>query len=118
MEGATVVSAQLPETSTAETAPRIQADVAEINTSPGGTVSLPFAYSGANNLSGCIVCVEGVDGYFNLPYTGAPDALPSAISVGIPQDVALGSFIVCYSVYDDQGQTSNFLTAVINVTEP
>ena len=118
VEGATAVSAKLPETSTAETAPRIQADVGEINTSPGGTVSLPFAYSGANNLSGCIVCIEGVDGYFDLPYIGAPDDLPSAISVSLPQNVALGSFTVCYSVYDDQGQYGNFITVIINVTEP
>ena len=118
IEGATAVGRQLPATSTAETAPRIQADVGEINASPGGTVSLPFAYSGTNALSGCIVCIEGIDGYFDLPYTGAPDALPSAISVSLPQNVALGSFTVCYSVYDDQGQTGNFINVVINVTEP
>ena len=118
IEGATAVGRQLPATSTAETAPRIQADVEEINASPGGTVSLPFAYSGTNALAGCIVCIEGVDGYFDLPYTGAPDALPTAISVGLPQNVALGSFTVCYSVYDDQGQYGNFINVVINVTEP
>ena len=118
IEGATAVGRQLPVTSTAETAPTIQADVGEINASPGGTVSLPFAYSGTNALSGCIVCIEGVDGYFDLPYGGAPDALPSAISVSLPENVALGSFTVCYSVYDDQGQYGNFINVVINVTEP
>ena len=119
IEGATVVNAPLPETSIAQTAPRIQADVTEINASPGGIVSLPFAYSGTNALAGCIVCIEieGVPGYFNLPYTGAPDDLPSAISVGLPPDVELGTFEVCYSVYDDQGQYSNYLRTVINVKE-
>ena len=120
IEGATVVNAPLPETSTTQTAPRIQADVTEINASPGGTVSLPFAYSGTNALAGCIVRIEieGVPGYFNLPYTGAPDDLPSAISVGLPPDVELGSFEVSYSVYDDQGQYGNYLRTVINVVEP
>ncbi len=117
VEGATAVSAQLPEISTAQTAPRIQANVGEINASPGGTVSLPFVYSGANNLAGCIVCIEGIDGYYDLPYTGAADDLPSFITAGIPQNIALGSFTVCYSVYDDQGQYGNFINVVINVRE-
>ena len=40
-------------------------DVTEINASPGGIVSLPFAYSGTNALAGCIVCIEieGVPGF-------------------------------------------------------
>ena len=118
IEGATAVGRQLPATSTAETAPRIQADVGEINASPGDTISLPFTYSGTNALAGCIVCIEGVDGYYDLPYTGAADDLPSAISATIPQDAALGSFTVCYSVYDDQGQYGNFINVVVNVTEP
>ena len=118
IEGATAISGAPPTPSTAETAPTIEADVSEINVSPGGTISLPFAYSGANNLSGRIVCIEGVDGYYDLPYTGAADDLLSAISATIPQDAALGSFTVCYSVYDDQGQNSNLITAVINVTAP
>ena len=118
IEGAKVIGRQLPVTSTAETAPTIQADVGQINASPGDTISLPFEYSGTITFSGCIVCIEGVDGYFDLPYTGAADALPSAISATIPQDAALGSFTVCYGVYDTQDQYSNFLTAVVNVTAP
>ena len=115
IEGATLVSASLPETSTAATAPRLQADITEVNASPGGTIFLPFEYSGANALAGCIVCIEGVPGYYDLPYTGAADALPTAIPVGLSINLELGTFEVCYSVYDDQGQYGNFLTAVINV---
>ena len=118
IEGATAISGARPTPSTAETAPTIQADVADINTSAGGTVNLPFEYSGENNLAGCIVCIEDVDGYFDLPYTGEPDALPAAIPVSIPQDAAPGSFTVCYSVYDDQDQYSNFITTVVNVNAP
>ena len=115
IEGGTLVSARLPETSTAATAPRLQADITEVNASPGGTIFLPFEYSGANALAGCIVCIEGVPGYYDLPYTGAADALPTAIPVGLSINLELGTFEVCYSVYDDQGQYGNFLTAVINV---
>ena len=117
IEGGTLVSARLPETSTAATAPRLQADITEVNASPGGTIFLPFEYSGTNALAGCIVCIEGVPGYYDLPYTGAADALPTAIPVGLSINLELGTFEVCYSVYDDQGQYGNFLTAVINVEE-
>ena len=118
VQGGSLVSARLPATSTAATAPRVQADVSDISASPGDTVNLPFEYSGANALAGCIVCIEGVPGYYDLPYGGAADALPTAIPVAIPPNVGLGSFTVCYGVYDDQGQYGNYLTAVITVAEP
>ena len=118
VQGGSLVSARVPATSTSATAPSIQADVSDISASPGGTVNLPFEYSGANALAGCIVCIEGVPGYYDLPYGGAADALPTAIPVAIPANIGLGSFTVCYGVYDDQGQYANYLTAVITVAEP
>ena len=118
VQGGSLVSARPPATSTAATAPRVQADVSDISASPGDTVNLPFEYSGANALAGCIVCIEGVPGYYDLPYGGAADALPTAIPVAIPPNIGLGSFTVCYGVYDDQGQYANYLTAVITVAEP
>jgi low density lipoprotein receptor-related protein 5/6 len=38
--------------------------------------------------------------------------------VSLSENVSIGTFIeVCYGVYDDQGQASNFLNTVINVVE-
>ena len=116
---ARVVNTMRPETSNSPTAPRIDGNLREIIVAVGGTMDLPFEYSGANTLGGCIVYIPGVGAYYEIPYGGAPDDLPSAISVGLSEDVSPGTFIeVCYGVYDNQGQTSNFLNTTVTVGTP
>ena len=113
--GAELVSGPPPEPSSSMTAPRIEGGVPEMIAASGSTVSLPFAYSGTNNLAGCIVYVDGVDAYYRIPYTGAPEDLPSAIAIGLPEDSGVEFIEVCYGVYDDQGQTGNFIMTVIRI---
>ena len=115
--GATLVSGPPPEPSSSLTAPRIEGGVPEMIAASGSTVSLPFEYSGTNNLAGCIVYVDGVDAYYQIPYTGAPEDLPSAIAIGLPEDSGVEFIEVCYGVYDDQGQTGNFIMTVIRIQE-
>ena len=115
---AKVVNTPLPETSNSPTAPQIEGNLPEVTASVGSIILLPFEYSGTNTLAGCIVYIPGVAAYYEIPYTGGPDDLPSAIPVSLSENVSIGSFIdVCYGVYDDQGQTSNFLNTVVTVVE-
>ena len=113
--GAELVSGPPPEPSNSMTAPRIEGGVPEMIAASGSTVSLPFEYSGTNNLAGCIVYVDGVEGYYRIPYTGVPEDLPSAISLGLAEDIGVEFIEVCYGVYDDQGQTGNFIMTVIRI---
>ena len=116
---ARVVNTQRPATSNSPTAPQIEGNLPEVTAAAGGTILLPFAYSGTNTLGGCIVYIPGVGAYYEIPYSGAPDDLPSAISVSLPENVTPGIFIdVCYGVYDNQGQTSNYLNTVVRVETP
>ena len=131
---ATEINGPLPQPSDSDTAPRIEGNVPEIISSNGSTFLLPFRYSATNNLAGYYIQIRGADSYYDLPYTGlAPDivrvdagapgapAAPSVgvgntlISVGLPQNVGVGFFETVYGVYDDQGQTSNFIDTVIEV---
>ena len=113
--GATLINEPIPEPSNSPTAPQVVGGVAEMTASNGSTISLPFEYSGTNNLAGCIVYVDGVEGYYRIPYTGVPDDLPSAISVGLAEDIGVEFIGVCYGVYDTQGQTSNFIMTVVRI---
>lgn len=115
---ARVVNTPLPEPSNSPTAPQVEGNLPEVTASVGSLILLPFEYSGTNPLAGCIVYIPGVGAYYEIPYTGGPDDLPSAIPVSLPENVGVGTFIeVCYGVYDNQGQTSNFLNTVIRVGE-
>ena len=115
---ARVVNAPLPETSNSPTAPQIEGNLPEVTASVGSIILLPFEYSGTNTLAGCIVYIPGVAAYYEIPYTGGPDDLPSVIPVSLSENVSVGSFIeVCYGVYDNQGQASNFLNTVVTVVE-
>ena len=131
---ATEINGPLPQPSDSETAPRIEGNVPEIISSNGSTFLLPFQYSATNSLAGYYIQIRGADSYYDLPYTGlAPDIVqvgvetvgaPAApligagstlITVGLPQNVGVGFFETVYGVYDDQGQTSNFIDTVIEV---
>ena len=115
---ARVVNAPLPETSNSPTAPQIEGNLPEVTAAVGSIILLPFEYSGTNTLAGCIVYIPGVAAYYEIPYTGGPDDLPSVIPVSLSENVSAGTFIeVCYGVYDNQGQTSNFLNTVVTVVE-
>ena len=115
---ARVVNTPRPETSNSPTAPQIEGNLPEVTASVGSIILLPFEYSGTNTLAGCIVYIPGVGAYYEIPYSGGPDDLPSAIPVSLSENVSPGTFIeVCYGVYDNQGQASNFLNTVINVVE-
>ena len=115
---ARVVNAPLPETSNSPTALQIEGNLPEVTAAVGSIILLPFEYSGTNTLAGCIVYIPGVAAYYEIPYTGGPDDLPSVIPVSLSENVSAGTFIeVCYGVYDNQGQTSNFLNTVIRVGE-
>ena len=130
---ATSVNGSLPQPADSDTAPKIEGNIPEIISSNGSTFLLPFRYSASNNLAGYYIQIQGADVYHDLPYTGlSPDivrvnaeaeapAAPSAgdgntlIAVGLPQNVGVGYFEMAYGVYDDQGQTSNYINTVIEV---
>ena len=130
----TPINGTLPQSSDSATAPKIEGNVPEIISSNGSTFLLPFRYSAPNDLAGYYVQIRGADSYFDLPYTGlSPDIIPvnagvrgapaapsagagnTLIAVGLPQNVGVGFFETVYGVYDDQGQTSNFIDTVIEV---
>ncbi len=130
---ATRINEPLPQPSDSDTAPKIEGNIPEIISSNGSTFLLPFQYSATNSLAGYYIQIRGADSYYDLPYTGlSPDivqvdaeaaAAPSVavgagstfIAVGLPQNVGVGFFETVYGVYDDQGQTSNFIDTVIEV---
>ena len=125
-----------PSPSDTPTAPRIEGNIEDLLSSNGSTFLLPFRYSAANQLAGAYFLIRGADGYFDIPITGLSPAVigdnaevpgvPAAPSIdsgnlilpiGLPQNLGLGEFEVLYGVYDDSGQTSNFIETRIGLVK-
>ena len=136
IDDAQEVDGMPPSSSDTPTAPKIEGSLEELISSNGSTFLLPFRYSATNGLSGYYVSIRGADSYFDVPYTelspaivqgnagvpGAP-AAPSAASgnliipIGLPQNLGVGHFEVIYGVYDDSGQTSNYIETRIGLVK-
>lgn len=136
VDNAQEINGTLPPPSDTPTAPRIEGHIEELISSNGSTFLLPFRYSATNRLAGYYFWIRGSDSHFDVPYTelspaivqgnaGAPGApaAPSAASdnliipIGLPQNLGVGYFDILYGVYDDIGQTSNFIETRIGLVE-
>ena len=105
-----------PNPSTSSSAPDIEGNIRQLNSSNGSTFLIPFQYSTNSELSGCYIWIRGANRYFDVPYgEDSGNSGNIIIPIGLPTNVGRGSFSVSYCVYDDSGRISNIISTSIQV---
>ena len=89
----------------------------------GSDLYLPFSFEtlgSGTGYAGCYVQVNGASTYWDIPASSF-NTTPSGqlvIPVGVPQNVANGSFCLSYCIYDNSGLVSNIIQTCIQISDP
>ena len=103
----------LPVASTDPAAPTISNFQPSSSTSAGYQLLLPFDYTAATNWKHIYLQVVGAtNGYFNITNTSKLTGV-FAIPINIPGHIKNGTFSIIFSVVDNNGLVSSYVTTII-----
>ena len=112
---AQVVKGDLPESTPGNY--NLSSSISSIKVNSGGSVILPFIYSGEYTIKTVYIQVIGANGYFSVtPILVVGTQGYAYISINIPKKIGDGSFYVHYLILDSSGSYSNVVISEIFIT--